>query len=437
MKNFQIILLGVFGAFVIFGILVFSGTIKIGDQSQEEGSGGTVVLWGTFKRESLFKALDDFNKANKTFTVKYEQKDPATFDQDLLEALASGVGPDLFFMADNLIKRYSNRIYVIPYESYPIASFKSMFAGAGEVFMTSKGILAFPISVDPMVMYYNRMILDANNIIYPPAYWDEFIDLAPRLTKKDESRQISQSAIAMGQFSNINNAKDLISALFMQTGNPIITETADGLFFPTLSSISSSLYGLNSQELGPILNFYTDFSDPLKNVYSWNRSLPNSIDFFSANKLAFYFGFASELQTLVNKNPNQNFLAAPMPQIRNANLRLTSARVTGIAVSSFSKNFNSAFTAASLMTTGDFANDFAKSLSLVPIRRDLLSTKQTDAFFPIFYSSALVSKSWLDPSPKDTDIIFKGMVERVLSNISSPRDSVEDASSKMNLLLNR
>jgi len=42
--------------------------------------------------------LDDFNNANPTFVVKYVQKMPDTFDQDLLEALATGSGPDMFFL---------------------------------------------------------------------------------------------------------------------------------------------------------------------------------------------------------------------------------------------------------------------------------------------------------------------------------------------------
>src|SRR3989338_1444800 len=184
-----------------------------------------------------------------------------------------------------------------------------------------------------------------------------------------------------------------------------------------------------------LLQKRTEFSDPSKPVYSWNRSFPDSDNVFSAENLAFYFGYASELQSLVNKNPNQNFFVAPMPQIKNSNFKLTGARVTGLAISSFSKNFDTAFTAASLMTNGDFASKFAAALDTPPARRDLLATKPADAYSPIFYSSALYAKSWLDPSPEDTDNIFSGMVNAVLSNNLSVGDAVKDASSKLSLLL--
>jgi len=379
------------------------------------------------RADAIASTLDDFNRVNKTFVVSYVQKDPETFDQDLLEALASGKGPDMFFLPDNLAYHYKDKIFPIPYQSLPLASFESSFASAGEVFLTSKGVLAFPIAIDPLVMYYNRSILDANSVVYPPTYWDEFMNLVPTLTKKDENKQIIKSGVAMGQFSNIAHAKDIISTLFMQAGNSITTEK-NGYFVSTLND--SGKYNL-----GSILQFYTDFSNPLKDVYSWNKSLPSSGDYFSADNLAFYFGYASELQTLINKNPNLNFLAAPMPQIKNASFKLTSARVTGIAISAFSKNFNTAFTAAGLMATGDFASKFASILGVAPARRDLLAVKQIDAYLPTFYSSALYARSWLDPSPDDTDNIFRGMIDGVLSNNMTVDNAVRDAGAKLDLLL--
>jgi ABC-type glycerol-3-phosphate transport system substrate-binding protein len=422
--NFQIIIVIAFVAFAIFGVLVFSGIIPLGTNNSA-GSQGTVVLWGTAKNEAIGQVLEEFNRANKTFIVKYVQKFPETFDQDLLEALASGVGPDMFLLSNDLAYKYSNKIYTIPYQSFPLASFKNTFIGAGEVFLTAKGMLAFPISADPLMMYYNRSMLDANSIVYPPVFWDEFTGLVPLMTKKDENGKIIQSTVALGQFSNITHAKDIISTLFMQGGNTMVYEKNDS-FYSALNNSSTNLVNT--------LKFYTDFANPLESVYSWNKSLTNSRDAFSSEKLAFYFGYASELQPLVNKNPNQNFLVASVPQIRNSKFKLTYADVTGIAISSFSKNFNTAFSAASLMSTGNFAAKFAEVTSTVPVRRDLLLVKKTDAFSPIFNSSALYAKSWLDPGATDTDNIFRVMIDSILSNNLTVDNALKDADSKLNLL---
>ncbi len=400
--NFQIIILIVFIAAAVLGVFVFSGAIPLGNDNSTDAQ-GTVILWGTVKSQLIYSLLEDFNRINATFTVKYVEKSADTFDNDLLEALAEGKGPDMFFITDDLAFKYSNKIYAIPYQSFPVNTFKNSFIGAGEVFLTSKGVLAFPLTVDPLMMYYNRSVLDANGIVYPPAYWDEFFNLVPLLTKKDDRGFITKSTVAMGQFSNVLHAKDLLSALFMQTGNLIVTEKEG--FFTSVLSENAEKYKLDS-----VLEFYTNFADPLKDVYSWNKSFSNSRDVFSKEDLVFYFGYASELQSLVNKNPNQNFLVTSIPQIRNSNFKLTSAHTMGVAISSFSKNFNTAFTAAGLMANSDFASKLATSLGITPARRDLLKIKPTDN-------------------------IFKNMIEKVLSNSMTTVNAISDLSSKLSLLL--
>jgi ABC-type glycerol-3-phosphate transport system substrate-binding protein len=423
--NFQIIILIVFIIAAVFGVLVFSGLIPLGGDKGPEGVSGTVVLWGTVPVQSITVALDEFNISNSNFSVRYEEKSPDTFDRNLLEALASGTGPDMFFLPDNLVLGYRNKIIPIPYQNISVSAFKEKFVGAGDVFLTANGILALPIAVDPMVMYYNRSLLDAAGVIYPPVYWDEFVNFVPLLTKKDQDGRILKSAVAFGQFSNITHAKSIISALLMQSGNPIITEK-DGSLISTLNTYSSKY------NLGDILRFYTSFADPLASVYSWNRSFSSSQSAFSADNLALYFGFASELPSLISKNPNQNFLAAPIPQIRGESLKLTTARITGIAVS---KNLSTAFYAAGTMTTGKFAEKFAINTKVVPARRDLLSKVEPNSFSPVFYNSALYAQSWLDPSPKETDDIFRSMVERVLSNTLQPDEAIRDADGRIWLLL--
>ena len=424
--NFQLVIIVIFIAAAIVGVLVFSGAIPIGGGG--EGSLGTVVLWGTVPNLLIAGPLEEFNKANPTFTVTYLEKSKATFDRDLLEALASGTGPDLFFLSNDLAYHYANKIVIIPYASYPPSSFQNIFAEAGEVFLTSKGIMAFPLSIDPLMLYYSRSTLDAKGIVFPPQDWEEFSIDVSKLTEKDEGNNILRSAVALGQYVNVAHAKDILATLFMQAGNPIVMEE-DG----TMKSVLGALIG--NYNLPSILEFYTSFADPANPLYSWNRSFANSADVFSNEDLAFYFGYASELPMLVNRNPNQNFFAASVPQIKDAKFKLTGARVEGLAVSAFSRNSNTALTAVSLLSTSDFAKKYAQALGVAPARRDLLAAPPADAFSPIFYNSALYGRSWLDPSPDDTNNIFSVMVNSVLSNSLSKDDAIKDANSKLELLL--
>ncbi len=424
--NFQSVVIGVFIVAAILGILVFSGAIPIGEDS--EGSLGTVVLWGTLPTASLAGPLEAFNDANPDFVVEYAEKSAETFDRDLLEALASGTGPDLFFLSDDLAHHYADKIIAIPYASYPPAAFKNVFAGAGEVFLTNAGILALPVAIDPLMLFYNRSLLDAAGIVFPPKDWEEFSLQVAQLTEKDDANLISRSGVALGQYANVAHAKDILAMLFMQAGNPIVAEESGAL-----RSILDSPVG--AYNLPSVLEFYTSFADPNSPLYSWNRSFANSADVFSSEGLAFYFGYASEVETLVNRNPNQNFFIAPVPQIKGATGRLTTARVEGLAVSAASQNLNTALAAASLLSSSDFAAGYAAGRSVAPARRELLAAPPPDTFSPVFYSSALFARSWLDPSPPDTENIFSSMVNSVLSNNLSPADAVQDASSKLELLL--
>jgi len=424
--NFQVVVIIIFIIAAIFGVLVFSGAIPLGGGG--EGGLGTVVLWGTLPTSVILEPLEEFNNANPTFIVEYEEKSSETFDRDLLEALATGTGPDIFFLSDDLAYHYSDKIIPIPYANYPVASFKSVFAGAGEVFLTEAGVLAFPISIDPLMLYYNRSILDAEGIIFPPKDWEEFSFNVAKLTRKDEFNTVERSGAALGQYANVVHAKNILAMLFLQAGNPIVSET-EGSFRSALNA------PVGKYNLPSILEFYTSFADPENPLYSWNRSFANSADMFSNEDLAFYFGYASEVATLVNRNPNQNFFLAPVPQIKGAKSRLTAARVEGVAVAASSKNLNTALQAASLLSSSNFAAKYAPARNIAPARRDLLSAPPPDQFSPIFYSSALFARSWLDPSPQDTDAIFGSMVGAVLSNNLSPTDAVQDAGSKLELLL--
>jgi len=428
-KNFQTIILVAFIVLAVFGILVFSGMINIGGDNAP-GALGTVTLWGTLRGSAVLPALEEFNQANNAYVVKYEEKSADNFDQELLEALAVGRGPDLFFLPDNLAYRYANKILPIPYQSFSAASFRRAFAGAGEVFLISRGALALPVLVDPLVMYYNRSILDGSGVALPPGTWEEMVKVVPTLTKKGEANVIEKSAVALGQFANILHAKEILTALFMQTGNPLVKEE-NGLFSSTVGETS------RTGGLPGTLVFYTNFADPLRGNYSWNRSFPNSLDAFSREDLAFYFGLASELPMLLNRNPNQNFGATAFPQVKNANFKLTTGRVMGIALSSGVRNLAGAAAAQNALALGDFGKKLADALAVAPARRDLLSAPGGDAFSPVFYSSALFARSWLDPAPRETESIFQTLVEGVLSGGKSPESALQDADTKLNLLLNR
>lgn len=425
MTKFQLILTGVFGLLLIVGVIVFS-TYRGSSQNAV-----SIVVWGTIP-QSVF---DDVVKAtslyqSKQFNVQYVEKSEETFDADFVEALASGNGPDLFMLPSEKILRHRNKIFPIPYDVFTQRQFKDSFIEGSEIYMSPEGVLGLPISVNPLLMYWNRSIFRDARLTEPPKYWDEFYDLANLISKKDGALNISKSAVAFGEFGNITHSKEILLNLAMQAGTPITIWNGT-----SVQSVFADSYNKPTIPAEAAINFYTEFGNPSKSSYSWNRSLPNSTDYFLSGDLALYFGKASEIHNLQLKNPNLNFDVALVPVSREGGVRVSYADFNAFAITKSSKNINAAFGVASILSSKEGVTAFNQSLRLPPVRRDLLQSKPKDAYESVFYQSAIRSQTWLDPDPVQSNIVFKNMIESITSGRMRTGEAVSRASKEIASLL--
>ncbi len=431
MKNFQIILLVAFGAAVLVAVLIFSGAIKTGEKSANMGASGKVTMWGTLPTKTFSTLLADFNETNADYQVSYVEKSSATFDQDLTDALASGKGPDMFLLPDELLWKYRNRINLYPFTSYPERSFRDTFTNGSSIFLNSNGIMALPLVVDPIVMYYNRDMFEKAFLATPPTDWNQVYAISKSLTQKDSNSLIAESGVALGTWDNIKNVKDIFSMLLLQGGTSI-TQINGALLEGTLDDPVSGTKTIPAQS---VIAFYSEFANPVSEYYSWNRARPNSFDAFIAGDLAIYFGTASELPAIRAKNPNLDFDVALVPQIKDASTKATSANFHVISLSKFSTNPTTAYVVATQMTGKDFLTKFHEAnTNYSPVRKDLLSVKPADPYQVVFYNSALIGKTWLDPDPLKSSVILKGMIENYTSGAMDIYSSIKDASDKLSIL---
>src|SRR3989344_8822100 len=123
---------------------------------------------------------------------------------------------------------------------------------------------------------------------------------------------------------------------------------------------------------------------------------------FEAGDLALYFGYASEYQTIKQKNPHLNFDITVMPQADQASVKMTVGRIQGFAIVKTSSNLAGAMRASLLLSGSDMAKGIAEATKLPPVRRDLLAVRPTDPIQSVFYGSALIARAWHDPSPTET-----------------------------------
>ncbi len=426
MSTFKIVLTGIFAACIIFGIAVFT----LSKNSSNGELSANLLVWGTVEQQVFDTALKNssLNK-NKNIRVLYVKKDQATFDAEFVEALAEGKGPDIVILREDYIHKHRTKLFTIPYANYPERTFKDTFIEEGELFLSPEGVVAFPFMVDPLVMYWNRDMFTNNLISQPPQYWDEIYGLIEKMTKRDTSANVLESAVAFGEWRNITNAKEIVSMILIQAGTPITARSGTG--------VTSVLTGLFNYPVAPgqsAMNFYTQFSNPTSPSYTWNRSLPSSINMFLAGNLATYIGFASEVFSIQQKNPNLNFDVTYVPQIRDTNKKAVFGHMYVLALVKQSQQIAGGFVAATAFTEATAIQSLEAVTNLPPVRRDLLSQKPGDAYRAIFYNSALMSKSWIDPDPTKTSVIFRDMIESVTSGRSRLGDALGQANSELEAL---
>lgn len=432
MNNFQTILTAIFLAFFVFAVLIFSGLLKIGKSTNSTSSyTGKVVIWGTFNNPDIYKIFDSLKENNSNLNITYIKKDESTYSQDLIEAFANDVGPDLFLITPDKLVRFDNFIYKIPYKSYPEKFFRESFIDGSEIFLHKDGVSALPIVVDPMVVYYNKNIFSNDGIANVPKYWDELESLNKVLTHKENNGYISQATIALGQYDNINNSKDILVNFILQKGSKIVEKNEDG-YDVVLSK------DLNSNMADSIFGFFIQFSNPSNLSYSWNRSLPNSLDMFINSKLAMYLGYSSELFNIQNLNPNLSFDVAPMLQYKDQSNKVNYSKIYALAINKNSQNLASSFGVANELTSAEMIKSFSATLSLPPALKSLLAEKPVDnRYLYTFFNSALISHSWIDPDNLKTSLIFSELINNIISNKLSINESIVRAQGQLEQIIKK
>lgn len=429
MSVFQTIVIGIFVALVVVGVGVFALFGGFGNKDTL----GRVVVWGTADQTQMDRVLSGLAQKDKSLQdVVYIAKKPATYEAELINAIAAGTGPDLIFLSQSDIGSLSDKVVPIPYSAVSQSVFVTSYIDEGQLFLTPQGSLALPFIIDPLVMYWNRDTFTGVGQAQPPQYWNDIITLAPKITGLDAGGNIRKSATAMGTWDNVTHAKAILSALMMQSGDFITNRAPSGNLVPILGVRPN---GSNVSPASEALRFYTDFANPSKTTYSWNRSLPSSYTAFTAGDLAIYFGFASEYRPISERNPNLRFGVATLPQLQGASAKITFGSIAGLAIARGSQNQNGALAAAIKLTSATAAAAVAGQLGLPPVRRDVQVDTSASAAAAVFIQSALMARSWADPHVATTNSLFKEMIESVISGRATSEQAVFDAASAMRQLL--
>lgn len=414
-SNFQTIVLIIFGLGIVAGVIAFATYRAISAADKIP----SLTVWGTLP-EDYFNFLGALGAEDDYLTkMTYRRIPPEEFDKVFVDALADGVGPDVVLIRDDHFYKHRNRLYQVPYENYSASDYYETFVKSSKVFEGERGFYAFPAVIDPLVMYWNKDIFASVGLASPPKYWDEMIELSERVTITDGFLNINRSAVPLGTYSNIENAKNIISLFMMQTGSSIVSNSK-GVYSV---DISSPMAEANS-DLIRAFKFYTDFSNPNNSSYSWNSSMPNSLEAFLAEEVAIYFGLASEEDFLAESNPNLSYGVKLMPQFRNSAQEMTTGRMYGFAVTNQSiskpknrgRKVNHAYEALFALIEPKQIQEIDQRTGLPSSQVKMLRENTHRASSAAVVDSAIKMRLWVDPHQDLSSSAFLRTIESIRSN---------------------
>jgi len=387
LRPFQIALLAVFGVLGISSlVLLTSYQNLVGDKPSSYGD--SVIIWGTLDNNIVEKTISAIAEDDNDYrVVEYFQKDPRTFVQELVNAIADGNQPDSIILPHDELVTLRTKLLPIPYSAISERDFRDTYVDGAEIFSRPDGIYAIPLAVDPLVMYWNRDLFSTAGLSLPPATWDKVTETVKLLTVKDTARNIIQSTVALGEYRNIQNAKAVLMMLLIQSGSRMVEERNN--FYDV--ALNKPIINDERQPFVAAVQFYTEFSNASSPVHSWSRVASDDLRAFLGEELALYFGFGSEYPNIRAKNPNFNFDTTAVPQGSSVTISKNYGRFYGLAVVKNSTNVQGTYFAIQKLAASQNAGPLTANLNMAPALRSLLANRVADPYLQTIYNQALIS----------------------------------------------
>lgn len=457
----------------IGSILLLSGCIKSNSPSYKVD----LEIWGAVDDSQAFgKIIDEYKKINPYVgNITYRKMVYDDYKKDVVDALASGQGPDIFLINNNWLPYFKNKIEPAPSYLLNEAGVQASFVDTVDQDFVSEGsVYALPLSVDSLALYCNKDLFNAVGLTSYPTTWEEVKGVVKKLTKIDEVGIIKQSGLAMGTTSrNINRATDVLSLLMLQSGAKMTNEEKNAATFndPVFKAGNSERVGEEA------LKFYTQFADSNSpETYTWNPSLHYSVDAFGEDTVAMMVNYSWQTSAVKLKNSKLNFTVVPIPQMPDQK-PLTFASYTGFAVTKNkmlpkSVNAQNQIPAGSdynklriheawqfikflTMKNGgtvtlmnavsgtskafpmaiDPASDYLKATERPAARKDLIETQKNIPILGTFALGNLTATSWYQTDPESISAILDESIDAINKGSISPYKALELAAQRVTQLM--
>jgi len=425
----------------------------------------TIKYWRVWDGPDAFAdVINKYRARHPNINIEYKKLRYDEYEQALLEAFATDQGPDIFSIHNTWMKKYQSKgllkempekiTMVFPavqgsvkkeviyqaqsYKSPTVNQIKNDFADVvfddvvikalNDKNVLEEKIYGLPLAIDTLALYFNRDLFNNAGITAPPEYWNqEFQQTVKKLTKQNNKGQIIQSGVALGGSDNIERSTDILSVLMMQNGT-VMMAGSQVQFHVQPAAFRNKNYtpGLEA------LRFYTDFSNPAKEVYSWNKELDNSLDLFVNNKLAMMFGYAYMLPEIRERGPKLNFSIAKLPQIEGNSNSINFANYWVEVVSNKSEVPEEAWDFLNYLSKKEQVASYLSKTQNATALRSLIDGQKEDPNIGLFADQILTSHSWYRGADANAaEKIIKEMIDDVIVGQSPIADIIETGAKKV------
>lgn len=417
----QLILIAAGLAVIIIVIVLFF----LGGSKGSNLAPVTIKIWGTEKDEVFQAIAAAYKVVHPNATVKYTLVSAETYDETVLNALASGNGPDVFVIGNHDLLKRGALLAPAPETQMSLADLQQAFPQAVAQDLVYGGqVFAVPLYMDTLALAYNKEMFDQAGIATPPRTWQDIIDIIPRLRLLDQNGQLARAALAVGgSEKSVDHATDILNLVMLQNG----ARMADDKGFPDFGQ------GPGAQAF----RFYLQFADSSAPAYTWNDFQQKSIESFIAQKAAMAFVYKEDIKAIKARNPFLDFGVVAAPQVSAAQA-VNYPSYRALAVWTGSKVKASAWDLAIFAAT-DLASQagYLNTTGHPPALRTFIAQVDKDPDLGVFSRAALTARSWKMGDYDKIKEIFSTAVQNVQSGAKKPDAALKDAETQVQELVRR
>jgi len=428
MDKTKLIIFGVIGAAVLIVIILGVGVFTNKQKKDPKRNIITELsVWVIDKQEfsNAYKsAIEDFKLIYPKVDVSIKKfKDESSYKNALFDGLASNSGPDVFVAPSDDIQRFMKIIRAASPTKISPLQLSRWFPDViyKNLIYDNKYVIGVPVSISTLSLIYNKDLLGAAGIVFPPKTWDELLAIVPKLTQKDAFGNIIQSAVALGGTSrSVTAAKDILTLLLFQLNN-------DPKFYNQPNF--SKKIGENA------FKFYAQFGDKQNEYYTWNDSLGKDTDSFAQNQTAMIISYPDAVNRIKKINPFINLDIAPVPQLKDVKRTVNFARFWFFTVSAQSKYPEVAWDFILTLTTAEKnAESYFKETGQPPALLSLINKYINDPEYNTFLTQALTSRIWMEPNPEKDTKLFDLAISALINHQSAVRNVISNLSTSIKQL---